>query len=298
MSSCFSIRSIGTVFQGGEFAFVLLAQTQAMGILPAQFAGEISAVVALSMALTPLALLVYQKRFAAENAAAAAGKREADKVDHSSPVILAGFGRFGNFVGRLLRAQGFRAVVLEADTDHVELTRRLGFEVHYGDATRLDVLHAAGAAEAKLFIIAIDDEEAIDRLVAECRRHFPNLELLVRAKDMDHRLRLLNSGVTHVFHEVSGSALDLGTQALRLLGLPAYTAERSARRFRRHDITTARELAPHAADRETYFSMVKARVDELDALFSRDPLGPENRDAEAWEPMGGRKDDGQAKDSR
>jgi CPA2 family monovalent cation:H+ antiporter-2/glutathione-regulated potassium-efflux system protein KefB len=271
------------MFQGGEFAFVLSNQTAGMGILPGPIAAELNAVVALSMALTPLALLLFQKRFARTHESKAAS-HEADPVAHKSAVILAGFGRFGNFVGRLLRAQGFQPVVLESDAEHVELTRRLGLEVHYGDATRPEVLHAAGAAEARLLVIAIDDEQAIDRLVSECRHHFPDLQLLVRAVDMDHRLRLLNAGVEHVFHEMAGSAIDAGAQALRLLGLPAYTAERSARRFRRYDISTARELAPHQADRETYISLVRDRVDDLEKLFSRDPMDSGNSDGAAWDP--------------
>jgi len=271
------------MFQGGEFAFVLIGQTVGMGVLPAAIAGQLNTVVALSMALTPLALLLYQRGFATTRPTSAA-ERPADPIDHTSPVILAGFGRFGNFVGRLLRAQGFHPVVLEADAEHVELTRRLGYEVHYGDATRLDVLHAAGAAEARLLIIAIDDEEAIDRLVAACQKHYPHLQLLVRAKGMDHRLHLLNAGVRHVFHEMSGSAIDAAAQAMRLLGLPAYTAERSARRFRRHDLTTARDLAPHRADQTAYFNLVRERVAALESLFASDPHDPARTDGSAWDP--------------
>jgi monovalent cation:proton antiporter-2 (CPA2) family protein len=272
------------MFQGGEFAFVLIGQTLAMGILPKSIAAEINAVVALSMALTPLALLLHQKNFSKVSLSPQPTQRPHDPVEHHSPVILAGFGRFGNYIGRLLRAQGFRAVVLETDAEHVELTRRLGFEVHYGDATRPEVLHAAGAAEAQLLIIAIDDESAIDHLVATCQKQFPKLTLLVRAKGMDHRLRLLNAGVEHVFHELSGSALDAGAQALRILGLPAYTAERSARRFRRHDLTTARELAPLRADTERYLTLVRERVVALEILFANDPIDARRNDQDAWQP--------------
>jgi monovalent cation:proton antiporter-2 (CPA2) family protein len=272
------------MFQGGEFAFVLLSQTLGMGVLPAPLVGQLNTVVALSMALTPLALLLYQRCFAAGDRTDALPARPADPVGHTSPVILAGFGRFGNYVGRLLRTQGIRPVVLEADAEHVELTRRLGLDVHYGDATRLDVLRAAGAAEARLLIIAIDDEEAIDRLVAACRKHFPHLELVVRAKGMDHRLALLNAGVEHAFHEMSGSALDAAAHALRLLGVPAYTAERSARRFRRHDAATAHDLAPLRHDRAAYVSLARERITALESLFANDPLDPARTDGHAWDP--------------
>ncbi len=261
-----------SMFQGGEFAFVLLGQAQGFGIFDSERAASLNAVVALSMALTPVALLVYQRVVQPCNSTGQPlPAREADHVEHSSPVILAGFGRFGNFVGRMLRTQGFRPVVLEMDAEHVELTRRLGMEVHYGDATRPEVLHAAGAAEAKLLVIALDDEGAIDRLVATARTHFPNLQLLVRAKGMDHRFRLLHSGVQHVFHEMAGSAIDAGIQTLRLLGLPAYPADRVGRQFRRMDIESARELAPvHEQDEAAYYALARQRVEGLESLFRSD----------------------------
>jgi len=273
-----------SLFQAGEFAFVLLGQARALDVLASETAATLNAVVAVSMALTPLALLVYQHwlmpRF---QAGGATQTRPADVVEHRSPVILVGFGRFGNYVGRLLRSQGIRPVILETDAEHIELTRRLGFEVHYGDATRLEVLHAAGAADAKLMIIAADAEETIDRLVAMARRHFPQLQLVVRANGMDHRARLLNAGVEHVFHELAGSALDAGARALRLLGLPAYTAERAARRFSRHDLETAAELAALSHDEPAYVALVRERVAALESLFRSDPIHPDGLDDHAWD---------------
>jgi len=145
-----------SLFQTGEFAFVLLGQSVGLGVFDAKTAAMLNSVVALSMAITPLALLVYQyvlsPRLAKHKTIT---ERQPDAVDHHSPVIQVGFGRFGNYVGRLLRSQGIRPVVLESDTEHVELLRRLGFEVHYGDATRLELLHAAGAQDARLMIIAV-----------------------------------------------------------------------------------------------------------------------------------------------
>lgn len=271
-----------TMFQGGEFAFVLLGQASGLGVLPPSLAGELNAVVALSMAITPLALLLLQRAAPVEKETRSPA-RDTGEMAHHSPVILAGFGRFGNFVGRLLRSQGIHPVVLETDAEHVELTRRLGLEVFYGDATRMEILRSAGAAEARLFIIAIDDEEAIDQLVALCREHFPDLRLLVRAKGMDHRLRLLNMGVEHVFHEMSGSAIDAGNQALRLLDVPAYTAERAARSFRRWDRDSATELAPlRARDESAYFDLVRERMRNLETLFQSDLQAARSEDT-AWD---------------
>ena len=287
-----------SMFQGGEFAFVLLNQTAGMRILPARLAAELNTVVALSMAVTPLALLAYQRLFSRPSGAKSATERPADAIDHGSPVILAGFGRFGNFVGRLLRAQGFRPVVLESDAEHVELTRRLGMEVHYGDATRLEVLEAAGARDARVLVVALDDEEAIDRLVAACQSQFPHLKLVVRAKGMDHRMSLLNHGVPHAFHEMSGSALEAAAQTLRLLGVPAHSAERAARQFRRYDAESARELAPHQADRDRYLSMARERVGALETLFANDPLDPVGSGGRAWDPPYARRDGANSDEGR
>jgi monovalent cation:H+ antiporter-2, CPA2 family len=272
------------LFQAGEFAFVLLGQSVSLGVFDQRTAAVLNSVVALSMVLTPVALLIYQHvlrpRF---NHAQTAAVREADTVEQTSPVILVGFGRFGNYVGRLLRSQGIRPVILETDAEHVDLTRRLGFEVHYGDATRLELLHAAGVAEAKLMIIAVEDVETINNLVSIAKRHFPQLQLVVRAHGMDHRLQLLNDGVEHVFHEVAGSALDAGTRALRLLGMPAYTAERAAKRLGRHDFESAIHLAPVRNDESAYVAMARERVADLEKLFLKDPMHPDGMDDHAWD---------------
>jgi monovalent cation:H+ antiporter-2, CPA2 family len=261
-----------SMFQGGEFAFVLMGQALSFGIFDEQMGATLNAVVALSMALTPIALLLYQRYFhRSPSAVHQDEERAADSVDHASPVILAGFGRFGNYIGRLLRTQGMTPVVLESDAEHVELTRRLGMEVHYGDATRQEVLHAAGAAEAKVLVIALDNEETIDRLVAVAQSHYPHLQILVRAKDMDHRFRLINAGVKHVFHEMAGSAIDAGTLCLRLLGVPGYPAERTGRKFRRMDQEIAAELAPvRARDESAYLAIIRERVVALESLFRGD----------------------------
>jgi monovalent cation:proton antiporter-2 (CPA2) family protein len=273
-----------SLFQAGEFAFVLLGQSVVLGVFDRQTVAILNSVVALSMALTPVALLVYQyllqPRFLKKIPTPSRG---ADAVEHRSPVILVGFGRFGNFVGRLLRSQGIRPVILETDAEHVELTRRLGFEVHYGDASRLELLHAAGAEQARLMIIAIDDPDTVDSLVATVQRHFPQLQLVVRANGMEHRMRLLNAGVEHVFHEMAGSALDAGARALRLLGMSAYTSERAAKRLKRHDVVSASQLASVRHDESAYVAMVRERVAELEGLFSQDPFHPDGLDEHAWD---------------
>jgi len=141
-------------------------------------------------------------------------------------------------------------------------------------------------------IIAADGEETIDALVGIARSHFPHLRLVVRAHGMDHRLRLIEAGVEHVFHETAGSALDAGARALRLLGMPAYTAERAARRLGRHDLESASQLASVRHDESAYVAMVRERVAELETLFQRDPIHPDGADDHAWDREPRKRDDG------
>ena len=155
-------------------------------------------------------------------------------------MILAGFGRFGHIVGRVLNLQGVKTTVLDLDADQVDLVRKLGVKVFYGDASRLELLQAAGAESAKLLIIAIDDEEKSMEMVEMAHKHFPNLQILARAAGRDHAYRLLKTGVKHIYRETLGSSLDLSVNALRLLGFRAYEAQRAAKAFRDYDEQTVK----------------------------------------------------------
>ena len=214
-------------------------------------ANPLVAVIALSMALTPILMIVNDKlvqpRFATRTA-----DREADVVDEQNAVIIAGFGRFGNVVGRLLRANGVPATVLDLDPEHIEVIRRFGHKVFYGDAGRLDLLHAAGAAEARFLILAIDEPEHTNEIVELVSQNFPNLKILARANDIEHMYELKHLGVDSVYRETFDSALEMGVDALRLVGFRGYEARRAAQKFRKHEQTTLDELFHIREDRRAF----------------------------------------------
>ena len=165
--------------------------------------------------------------------------------DRGYPVIIAGFGRFGQIVGRLLHANGIDATVLEHDPDHIETLRRFRFKVYYGDACRLDLLRAAGADNASLLVIAIDEREGALRLAELARENFPHLKIIARAWDVSHVFELLELGVTTIERETFEGALRLGEEALKRLGFTGWRAKQAAHRFRAHDEETLREIYRH-----------------------------------------------------
>ncbi len=181
--------------QGGEFAFVLFAFATGHSVLPAAVVDPLVAVVALSMAFTPVLMIInerlLQPLFATDKGAA----READTIDDGpTPVIVADFGRFGNVVGRLLRANGVKTTILDLDPDQIAAVRRFGLKVFYGDAQRLDLLHAAGAEQAKLLILATDDPEHTTHLAAKVRHNYPHLRILARSHSLEHSYDLMHEG--------------------------------------------------------------------------------------------------------
>ncbi len=276
--------------QVGEFAFVLLSFALQQSVLGAQTAAPLVAVVALTMAATPLLLLLAERVVLPRLGTRERSSRAADRIDERGHVIVAGFGRFGSTVGRLLKANGVPTTVLDNDSDRVELLRRLGLKVFYGDATRHDLLHAAGAHEARLLVLALDSPEKNLELVATARRHFPSLRVLARAADWDDAQDLLDAGVSDVYRETLDSALRLGKDALRLLGFRGYQAGRAARTFLRHDEESVRELAGMRADRARYLGAARARIEDLERRLLADVEDAgEGRDA-GWDAESLRED--------
>jgi monovalent cation:proton antiporter-2 (CPA2) family protein len=258
--------------QGGEFCFVLLGFTVSRHVLPAEFAAQLTAVVALSMAVSPLLLMLYEKVLAPRLTHDKA-KHKQDEIDeHDNPVIIAGYGRFGHIIGRVLLANGYRATVIDLDHDQVEFFRKLGLKVFYGDASRLDLLHAAGAGQAKLFILAIDDEKKSLEIVDSVQRHFPQLPILVRAAGRLHAYEFVHRGINAIYRETLDSSLEMTADALRRLGFGAYEARRAIRLFRKHDEETVREMASISIkDEGRYIAEARQRADALNALFKQDP---------------------------
>lgn len=258
--------------QGGEFAFALLSMAMQQRILDAETAKLLVAVVALSMALSPLLFLLYERLIAPHYTAVVRETREPDPIDEHAPVILAGFGRFGNFLGRFMMSQGVKVTVLESDPDHVDMLRSFGFKVFYGDATRMELLHAAGIKDACLLIIALADEAKVARLVADVREHYPDLRILLRAHGFDQRFELNDIGIPFedTVHEQMHSALELAVRALRALGKPEDEMRRAMRKWRRYEDETMKLLIPVQNDMNAYASIVSERRTELTQLFEKD----------------------------
>ncbi|MBV9273538.1 MAG: cation:proton antiporter [Verrucomicrobia bacterium] len=270
--------------QGGEFAFVLVAFAVRNQLFDQGLADRLIAVVALSMVAAPFLFTIneflIQPRFSSR-----LPQRDADKIDErNNPVIIAGVGRYGAVIARLLNAQKIRTTALDFDPEQVDLIRKIGFKVFYGDATRLDLLLAAGAAQAKLLVIAINDVDSSLDLVRLVQRHFPKLKLLVRAIDREHAYRLIKLGVTDIFRETLESSLQMSIQALRMLGFRAYQAHRAAHKFKEYDEETVRLLAEYyGTDEKDFLGRIRKRVQTLDELFEAESTGAVNPLDPGWD---------------
>jgi monovalent cation:H+ antiporter-2, CPA2 family len=271
--------------QAGEFAFVLFSFAAQEGVLEQQITSPLVAVVALSMAVSPLLMVAWQRIVQPHFGTRQEAAREPDIVDEEAPVLIAGFGSFGSTVGRMLTANGVRTTVLDSDSDRVDLLRRMGLEVYYGDATRSDLLHAAGAAEAKLLVLSLDTPERTLALVHTAHKHFPHLKILARAFEWDDAHALLEAGVDHVYREALESSVRLGADALRMLGFRAHHAHRAAQKFQRHDEETLRELTAARRDGQaSYLNVARRRLNDLERLLLADRADPDlDRDA-GWDP--------------
>jgi len=227
--------------QAGEFGFVLLSFTVANSVIPAAIAGQLLLVVTLSMLLTPLLFILYDKVIAPRFAATQA--READTIDEQGSVIIAGHGRFGGVVNRILLSAGFRTVVLDYRSEQLDVLRAFGVKVYFGDAMRPDLLHAAGIDEAKMLVIAIDERESATELVRYVTENYPNVHVVVRATDRHHVYELWAAGARDIIRETFDSSLRAGRSALEALGVHPYDAERQVRGFVRNDREQMLELA-------------------------------------------------------
>ena len=219
--------------QGGEFAFVLLGLGVERNALPVDAARALTLAVALSMLTTPFILLAYDRWFAPS--LARMDVPTAQQAPERGQVIVAGLGRVGQVVARLLHASGIEPTILDDDPDHVEQLRHFGFRVFYGDATRLDLLEAAGAASARLIVLALDDADATTLLARTVRKQYPNLRIVARARDMRHMFALRDLGVEFIERETFLSALALGESVLTAATGDARQAHRSVRQFADHD---------------------------------------------------------------
>lgn len=285
-----SILFAFALVQGDEFAFVLFSFAAQSKVLSENLAGSLIAVVALSMLLSPLFMIAYDRLIAPRFISRSDRQQEADHIDdNENAVIIAGFGRFGQIVGRLLIANGYPITVLEHNPAQIELLRRFGWKVFYGDASRIDLLHAAGAQQAKLLVIAIDDSEQILHIVNLARQHFPNLKILARAIDRSHAYELIRRGVDVIHRETFGSALDMGVEALKLLGVRSYKAHRAAQTFRKHDEEALNELA-FVEDHTTLMARSRQLAELLEQILQSDEREANHEIDRAWNILAQQKD--------
>ena len=272
--------------QMGEFAFVLFSFANQEGVLGTAITSPLVAAVALSMALTPLLLLLNERVLQPRFGTRREEKRAADVIeDEHSPVVIVGFGAFGATVGRLLEANGVQPTVLDWDSDRVDLLRSLGLEVYYGDATRHDLLYTAGAGQARILVVALDSPEKTLEVVRLARKHFPHLTIVARAFDWFDAQDLHVAGVDRVYRESLDTALRVGADALNALGFRAYQAHRSAQKFLHHDEASIRELAAQRTDdRASHLSATRRRIQELEEMLLADLQAPDVDRDRGWDP--------------
>ncbi|WP_396183584.1 monovalent cation:proton antiporter-2 (CPA2) family protein [Flavobacterium sp.] len=256
--------------QAGEFGFVILSFSMQLNILPSILANQMMAIIALSMVSTPFLLLINEKWIDPFFGVKEKVKKPHDIIDENNEVIIAGFGHFGSTIGRLLKANGVKATILDHDSDRVDLLRKMGFKVYYGDASRLELLKAAGAENAKIFIAAIDNPEVNLSVVELLRKHFPHLNILTRARNRVDAYELIDHGVDKIYRETLYTAVHLGVDALTQLGHRKYSATRQGQRFIKYDEAAIRKLASKRHDKMAYLATVKDELEMQEQLLKND----------------------------
>ncbi|WP_251359619.1 monovalent cation:proton antiporter-2 (CPA2) family protein [Kangiella sp. TOML190] len=256
--------------QGGEFAFVLFSFAGQNGVLEQDIIATLTVVVALSMALTPVLMILSEKfiqpRF---------DRKEIDRAyddidDGDTPVIVAGYGRFGQVVSRLLRSQGFQTTLLEYDAVQIDLVRKFGTKAFYGDVTNIELLKAAGAETAKILVLSVDNTDKAILVTELCKKHFPDLKVYARAKGRREAYEIRKAGADFVMRETLGSALILGREALTALGYRKYQAHRAAQTFLHYDTMHMDELTELWGDEKQYILAATEKAELLEAVLKSD----------------------------
>lgn len=265
------------ISQGGEFAFVVLGVAAMAQVIPEDMGKAMVLSIAISMALTPFILIAFERLTRTTKPVG-----EADTIDEDNPVIIAGFGRVGQIIGRFLFASGIKATVLDHDPDQIELLKHFGFKIFYGDATRLDLLEAAGAARAKVLVVAIDDVESSVALVEKVRLHFPKLRIIARARNVGHYTQLRKLGVELVERETFESSVKLGREALVALGCPPFEARERADRFRKNNVGMLESLLPIWEDEAQRRQLAIQSRKELEEQFELERQALTSRGINGW----------------
>ena len=259
----------GLLCQGGEFAFVLLTQAQSLNLLDSAVAGQLNLVVALSMAATPLLLKLVALLWREDRPSRARPDLEEETLpSHHPQVVIAGLGRFGQITARILVGRNIPFTALDSDPDEIDLLRRYGNEVYFGDVTRLDLLRNAGLDHARVLVLAVDDVEDSLKAVELVRQHFPAVTIVARARDRYHAYRLHELGVDQVIRETFESALLSARVTLMQLGVPESTALDLVRSFKDLDERLLREQIEHRGDMDMLVETNRKGREELESLLS------------------------------
>ena len=255
--------------QGGEFAFVLLSVTTTLAILTPEQTSLVTLVVAVSMLVAPLLLMMYEQLEKRSHTSAPEFDKP-EQISTAKHVIIAGYGRFGQIMGRLLHAQGYEITVLDHSPSQIELLRRFGNTVFYGDAARQELLEAAGAHTAQMLVVAIDDPDKTIEIIELAHKNYPQLKIVARAIDRRHAYKLLNLKVDAFNRETVDSAINLAVEALELLGNNKQDAERAGKLFREHDRAAVVQLAELWGDDASYGVAVRQRMEDLKQVLQQD----------------------------
>lgn len=268
------LYTIGFAFalsQGGEFAFVLFQFAGLLDILPKAQSEFLTLVVAMSIAATPL-LMLFFNRYIRPRYMSILPERMYDRINENQPVIIAGFGRFGQVVGRFMMAQGIKVTVLEKDPDQVDSIRKFNFKSYFGDAARLDLLRSAGAAKAKLLVVAVDKPDECLTIVKLAKKEFPNLTIYARARNRRHAYELSKAGVHHYQRETFDASLEMAKKAMVLLGKTPADMDHRAQQFKQHDEASLEASFAFFDNEPEMINFTKTQTAELERILQGDAL--------------------------
>ena len=267
--------------QGGEFAFVVFQAAVGSKVFSAETASLLIGGVAVSMLLSPLLLVLFDKYLLPRFAVHRTDLEELSEPQ-DAPVIICGFGRYGQIVGRMVNLQGIQATVLDHDADTIDAVRAFGFRVHYGDATRLDLLRTAGAASAKVIVVAVDGIDQSLKIVDMVQEHFPHLSIVARARNVTHLYQLRDRNVPAIERELFDASMRSARSVLEALGWPAHEARQSAMRFRQMNLDLTEQIYPHYKDRARLISASKQGRNQLAEQIAREREAQAKRRPQNW----------------
>jgi voltage-gated potassium channel Kch len=256
--------------QGGEFAFVLFKLTSDLKLTTSEETAFFNLVIALSMAITPFLMILNDSfitpRFLTKNA-----DQNFDVIEENdNPVIIAGYGRFGQIIGRFLTAQRVSVTILETDPDQIDLLKRFNRKVYYGDASNLDLLKSAGAAKAKLLVVAVDEPEKVLEIVNLVKKEFPNLKIFARARNRRHAYELYKAGVDYFRRETFDASLVMAEEVMKSLGKRAFNVRFKAQQFMLHDERSLEDSFEFFETEDDLISFSRKTVQELETILQSD----------------------------